>query len=143
MLIQIAFYILMLFSIAALVIDLGLLRLTQSQMQNASDPGAIEGLRWRDAAYDKTGNLIITGSVVPPGTILVRCDGSDGVTVNSPDVAGSLDENRRDMAACLTENAMDPNKGGLGEGPNVTLTDQSGGLGGDLMPLQFISASGL
>lgn len=48
MLIQGLFYALMLLSVAALTIDLGLLRLTQKQMQNAADVGALEGLRGRD-----------------------------------------------------------------------------------------------
>jgi Flp pilus assembly protein TadG len=54
MLIQIAFFILMLFGVAALSIDLGLARLWQSQMQNAADTAALEGLRQRDAAPNPT-----------------------------------------------------------------------------------------
>ena len=42
----------MLFGIAAMTIDLGLVYLTQVQMQNAADTAALEGLRGRDAAGD-------------------------------------------------------------------------------------------
>jgi hypothetical protein len=49
MLIQIVFFIFMLISVAALIIDMGYVRLTQSQMQNAADMAALEGLRQRDA----------------------------------------------------------------------------------------------
>jgi len=50
MFLQSVFYILMLFAMAALTIDLGLLRLTQVQMQNAADTAALEGLRGRYAS---------------------------------------------------------------------------------------------
>ena len=36
------------FALAALVIDLGFVRLAQRQMQTAADTAALEGLRWRD-----------------------------------------------------------------------------------------------
>jgi Flp pilus assembly protein TadG len=49
MLVQMSFFILMLFGIAALTIDMGYVRLTQSLMQNAADTAALEGLRQRDA----------------------------------------------------------------------------------------------
>ena len=49
MLIQIIFFILMLLGVAALIVDMGIAGLTQSQMQNAADTAALEGLRQRDA----------------------------------------------------------------------------------------------
>ena len=49
MIIQLTLFIFMLFGIAALTIDMGLVRLTQMQMQNAADTAALEGLRQRDA----------------------------------------------------------------------------------------------
>ena len=36
------------FALAALVIDMGMVRLTQRQMQSATDSAALEGLRFRD-----------------------------------------------------------------------------------------------
>src|SRR5438552_3292119 len=62
MLIQMFFYILMLFGIAALAIDMGYVRLTQSLMDNAADTAALEGLRQRDrgeaARRDAAKNMI-------------------------------------------------------------------------------------
>jgi Putative Flp pilus-assembly TadE/G-like len=55
MLIQIVFFIFMLVSIAALYVDLGVARLTQTQMQNAADTAALEGLRQRDATSPTLG----------------------------------------------------------------------------------------
>src|ERR1700682_210272 len=52
MLIQILFYVLMLFGVAALAVDMGLMRLTQRQMQNVADAAAMEGLRQRDVTLD-------------------------------------------------------------------------------------------
>jgi hypothetical protein len=52
MLIQILFAFFMLCGVAALYVDLGIARLTQVQMQNAADPAALEGLRWRDSPPD-------------------------------------------------------------------------------------------
>ena len=49
MLLQMFFFILMLLGIAALAIDMGYVRLTQSLMQNAADTAALEGLRQREA----------------------------------------------------------------------------------------------
>lgn len=45
MLIQLCFFVLMLFGLAALTIDMGYVRLTQAQMQNAVDTAALEGVR--------------------------------------------------------------------------------------------------
>jgi hypothetical protein len=49
MLVQFALTAVALFGIAALTIDMGLARLTQSQMQTAADSAALEGVRFRDA----------------------------------------------------------------------------------------------
>src|SRR5438132_8516594 len=48
MLVQIALIAFALSGLLSLVIDIGYARLTQSQMQNAADSGALEGLRQRD-----------------------------------------------------------------------------------------------
>src|SRR5438874_1198782 len=48
MLAQVALMVFALFAVLSLVIDVGYARLTQAQMQNAADAGAIEGLRKRD-----------------------------------------------------------------------------------------------
>ena len=50
MLVQIALIAFALSGLLSLVIDIGYARLTQSQMQNAADSGALEGLRQRDNA---------------------------------------------------------------------------------------------
>ncbi len=39
--------------LAALVIDMGFVRLAQRQMQTAVDSAALEGLRWRDSLSDQ------------------------------------------------------------------------------------------
>jgi hypothetical protein len=56
-LIQLCFAILMLVGVAALTVDLGIVRLTQVQMQNAADSAALEGLRQRDALGDSRRRL--------------------------------------------------------------------------------------
>ena len=48
MLVQFAMVVFGLFGIAALTIDLGLVRVTQATMQTAADTGAVEGLRFRN-----------------------------------------------------------------------------------------------
>ncbi|HWB14894.1 MAG TPA: Tad domain-containing protein [Vicinamibacterales bacterium] len=52
MLVQIAFMLVALFGVAALTVDLGLARVTQSEMQTAADSAAIEGLRYRNISSD-------------------------------------------------------------------------------------------
>jgi len=49
MLIQLVFFTLMLLGVAALTIDLGIVHLTQTQMQASVDAAALEGLRGRDS----------------------------------------------------------------------------------------------
>ncbi|MGF1572226.1 MAG: pilus assembly protein TadG-related protein [Sumerlaeia bacterium] len=48
-----AISLLIIFALAALAIDMGILRLTQRQMQTASDGAAIRGLQLRDAPVDR------------------------------------------------------------------------------------------
>jgi hypothetical protein len=105
MLIQLVFYVLMLFAIAALSVDVGLMFLTQTQMQNAADTAALEGLRQRDVA----------------GT----CDPADSVCI----------ENLRrraahDMASFTFDDDFNqtPGDGGLnlGAGPNVNFGTDEG-----------------
>lgn len=52
MLVQFALTAFALFGIAALTIDMGLARLTQSQMQTAADSAALEGVRFRNVSED-------------------------------------------------------------------------------------------
>jgi hypothetical protein len=52
MLVQFALTAFALFGIAALTIDMGLARLTQSQMQTAADSAALEGVRYRNVSED-------------------------------------------------------------------------------------------
>jgi Flp pilus assembly protein TadG len=52
MLVQIFFIMFLLIGVAAIYVDMGLARLTQSQMQNVADASALEGLRQRDALSD-------------------------------------------------------------------------------------------
>jgi hypothetical protein len=54
LLIYVFFVITLLLGVAALYIDMGYVRLTQSLMQNAADTAALEGLRKRDAPPDPT-----------------------------------------------------------------------------------------
>ncbi len=60
MLILFALIVFALLALAALVIDLGFVRLTQQEMQTGTDAAALEGLRWRDAptpaSWGLTGN---------------------------------------------------------------------------------------
>jgi hypothetical protein len=49
MMLQLVFFVLMLFGVAAMAVDLGLAFLTQVQMQNAADSAALEGLRQTSA----------------------------------------------------------------------------------------------
>lgn len=53
-LVIVALLLVAIFGLAALVIDLGLARLTQRQMQVAADGAALEGLRYRDFAPEST-----------------------------------------------------------------------------------------
>jgi Putative Flp pilus-assembly TadE/G-like len=59
-LIQFALIVFALMALAAIVIDLGFVRLTQQEMQTGTDAAALEGLRWRDepvpASWTLTGN---------------------------------------------------------------------------------------
>ena len=48
MLVQVALIIFALFGLLSLVVDVGFMRLTQAQLQNAADSAAVEGLRRRD-----------------------------------------------------------------------------------------------
>jgi len=105
MLIQLFFFILMLFAVAGLYIDMGLARLTQTQMQNIADTAALEGLRGRD------------GSTASPG---------------APCTSGDLEADRRCQAAKFAAwnsgTDFDPNAQ-LGAGPDVVLES---GVAGDL-----------
>jgi hypothetical protein len=47
-----AIFMVVIFGILGLVVDMGLLRVTQTQMSAVGDAGALEGLRWRDEFPD-------------------------------------------------------------------------------------------
>src|SRR5271155_4652603 len=51
MLVLAAVMLFVLFGFAALVIDMGFVRLAQRQMQSAANSAAMEGLRWRDVQH--------------------------------------------------------------------------------------------
>ncbi len=72
MLVQIFFIIFMLLGMTALYVDMGIARLTQSQMQNAADAAALEGLKnGRDAAASLAA-LTSAGAVCQPQRELGR-----------------------------------------------------------------------
>ena len=48
MLVLVAVMLFALMALAALIIDMGFVRLTQGQMQSGVNSTALEGLRWRD-----------------------------------------------------------------------------------------------
>ena len=64
-----------LLGVAAVVIDLGTARLTQTLMQSATDTAAVEGLRYRDPA---TGKETSTAVVAPIASATV----STAINVN-------------------------------------------------------------
>src|SRR5438270_13088361 len=112
MLIQMFFYVLMLMGIAALTIDMGYVRLTQSLMQNAADSAALEGLRQRDlqpVAYD--------GAKTYSACDVVSFSGQSWVSLqnanlgNQPDTSPAwwqqMDANavRRALAGCMINQA--------------------------------------
>lgn len=108
-----------LFGLAAVVIDLGLARATQAQMQSAVDAAALEGLRFRDDQGFAPIDSMLTGTPLP-----ARLDPEE------------RDIERRSRASLLVaarfDDDLDPSNGDdleLGAGPVVALT---GGLAGDL-----------
>lgn len=93
-----------LLGLAAVVIDLGLARATQAQMQSAADAAALEGLRWRD----------------------------DPTIADAAARDDARRQRASDLVARRFDDDLDPSNGdllALGAGPVLTL---SGGLAGDL-----------
>lgn len=79
MLIQIFFYVFMLFAVAALAVDLGLARLTQTQLQNAADTAALEALRQgRTEAVALAGQALQDGSKAGVDSIVTFTDSGVG-----------------------------------------------------------------
>ncbi len=114
MLVQLALVVFVLFGVAALTIDLGFVRLSQSQMQTAADAAALEGLRQRDIAVT---------------------DEATGDQVNDPFAADCI---RRASAHRLVRAVFaDDGTNQFGAGPIIDLTD---GVG-TLHALQTISAA--
>ena len=77
------------FAVAALVIDLGLVWVSQSRMTSAADSASLEGLRWRDQFPD---------TVTDPYAYVVA---GGGDPTNAADVSAARDRARRDAAAGL------------------------------------------
>lgn len=132
--------------LAALVIDMGIARLTQQQMQSAVDSAALDGLRWRDQVADSllianTGiqqQLMAAGYSSPPSTPYAANDSSwqtwlMGARSLVQGNATVREQIRRQLAsdavALAFDDNLDPTDGDLfqyGAGPIVRLT---GGIG--------------
>jgi len=109
-----------LFGLAAVVIDLGLARATQAQMQSAADAAALEGLRWRDDLGWPAADPLLLGAAPavledPDARDLARRQRASDLVARRFDAELDLD---------ATNDELD-----LGAGPVITL---SGGLAGDL-----------
>jgi Putative Flp pilus-assembly TadE/G-like len=119
MLVQLALIVFGLFGILAAIVDMGFVRLTQVQMQNAADTAAVEGLSRRDAV-----------SMVDPMT-------------GQPQIDGFASDCMRRLAAhdfvrWTFDDDLNPDNGdprSFGAGPNIKFTDGTG----DLSAYQFMS----
>ncbi len=88
MLIQIVFFILILFGVAALTVDLSLVHLAQTQMQTAADAAALEGLRGRDA-IDPNDSQTCAGFATTEGAR--RCAASEVAAASAVEPGFTLD----------------------------------------------------
>ena len=111
-------------SIAGLVIGLGFTRLSQQQMQSATDAAALEGLRWRDEIPEEW-----TQSGHPQYDALVACCGeppASSQTANDADWIAWRDCARRCLAAQMADRILsDPNGQvtTMGAGPKFVFQD--------------------
>ena len=117
-----------LMALAALVIDMGFVRLTQRQMQSGVNSSAMEGLRWRDVQRWED---LPAGWVSDP-TFLQAVGATGGLT--DPITPPQQDAIRRWAAANVSTllynqpaNPNDPDPAQYGVGPEVQMTASSAG----------------
>jgi hypothetical protein len=132
-----AFIVFAALAIAGLVVDLGMARLTQMQMQTAADSAALEGLRFRDdlpAVWRPNGT---TAPQLPP-TLVSQCGAQPTTPYNPLDPLWQqwIDCARRYSASNIVAvtfdddlNSADGDQQQFGAGPVATVTDTIGGPG--------------
>jgi hypothetical protein len=123
-----------LFGLAALLIDFGMVRLTQRQMLAATDAAAMEGLRWRDVQQwgelpsgwlnDPTFVEAVNPPPNPSPTGSITLAQADAIRRWAATDAVSL------MMSSKTEDTADPVNYGFGPEVQFTPTTAGGGLAG-------------
>jgi len=136
-LLLVAVMLFVLMALGALVIDFGLVRLTQRQMLAATDTAAMEGLRWRDV---QQWEQLPSGWLTNPSFLqAIGANSASGLV--DPIDATQQDAIRRWAAANMislmtasnADDTADPANYGFGPQVQFTATTAGGGLAGPLV----------